>query len=273
MKKHNYHLINPSPLPIATAFVLFFGALGGVSYMHNWTFGTEKLIAGIMLIISMMIFWWRDVIKEAIIDKAHTQVVQNGLRMGMACFILTEVMFFVAFFISFFKAWLAPLPILDGVWPIKPGIWPPEGIKTLDPWEIPFINTLILLLSGTTITWAHYALLENNRKDLIRGLLSTIILGLTFTTLQILEYSHAPFSFKEIGNKSIYTSNFFMATGFHGAHVIVGTTFLIICLFRAIKGHFSKEAHLGLEFAAWYWHFVDVVWLFLFTFVYFASSS
>ena len=222
------------------------------------------------MVLSCMASWWSDVIHEGRVDKAHTTVVQKGLSIGMALFILSEIMFFFAFFWSFFKAWLDPVHILDdGVWGSELMIWPPKGIETLDAWNIPFMNTLILLLSGTTVTWAHYELLKNNRKGIIKALYCTIGLGILFTLMQIIEYYHATFKLKD----GIYPSNFYMATGFHGAHVIIGTIFLIVCLFRAKKGHFDKgNGHLGFEFAAWYWHFVDVVWLFLFIFVYVLSS-
>ena len=144
------------------------------------------------------------------------------------------------------------------------GQWPPKGIETFDPWHLPLLNTLILLTSGTTVTWAHHALLENNREGLKWGLILTILLGISFTCVQAYEYGHAAFNFK--GN--IYGATFFMATGFHGAHVIIGTTFLIVCLIRDYLGHFTPTQHLGFEFCAWYWHFVDVVWLFLFACIY-----
>jgi cytochrome c oxidase subunit 3 len=224
------------------------------------------LPAGFLLVLFTMFVWWRDVVKEGRVDKAHTELVRKGLSIGMALFILSEVMFFFAFFWSFFKASLFPEMVLDGgVWPIKDGIWPPEGIETFDPWSIPLMNTLVLLLSGTTVTWAHHALLENNKKEMVQGLTITVILGFIFSCLQAFEYYHAPFKFTD----GIYASNFYMATGFHGAHVLIGTIFLTVCLFRARKGHFEKgNGHLGFEFAAWYWHFVDVVWLFLYVFVY-----
>jgi cytochrome c oxidase subunit 3 len=174
-------------------------------------------------------------------------------------------MFFFAFFFAFFHEVIFPVDQLDGVWSVGNGVWPPVHIKTLDPWSLPFMNTLILLLSGTTVTWAHYAMLENNRSDMIRGLGYTIGLGLFFSCVQAYEYIHASFKFTE----GVYPSIFYMATGFHGLHVFIGTIFLAVCWIRAKNGHFDKgNGHLGFEFAAWYWHFVDVVWLFLFVFVY-----
>ena len=203
-------------------------------------------------------------LKEGMFEKAHTREVSTGLRFGMALFIVSEVLFFSAFFWSFFNASTLPKLPLEDVWKIAEGIWPPAGIKPFDPMHLPFLNTLILLLSGTTVTWAHHAILNRDQKTAVTALWYTVILGISFTALQAYEYTHAAFGFKD----GVYASNFFMATGFHGFHVLVGTIFLAICLIRAKKNQFTPEHHLGFEFAAWYWHFVDVVWLFLFVFVY-----
>jgi cytochrome c oxidase subunit III len=255
--KHPYHLVDPSPWPIIGAVCagLMFG--GGVLYMHG---ATIWLIApGLIGVLAIMFVWWRDVIREAEFQGHHTPVVQIGLRYGMALFIASEVMFFAAFFWAFFTSSLFPVG----------GVWPPKGIHPFDPWDIPFLNTLILLTSGTTVTWAHHALLENDRKGLIQGLGLTVLLGISFTCLQAYEYSHAAFGFKG----GIYPSTFFMATGFHGAHVIIGTTFLLVNFFRARAGQFKPDHHFGFEAAAWYWHFVDVVWLFLFVCIYWWGSG
>jgi cytochrome c oxidase subunit 3 len=262
--QHDYHLVPLSPWPIVIAFLLLLTAIGAVMFMHGHFAGDFLLPAGLLAVVFCMYRWWCDVVHEARVDKAHKPVVQKGLRLGMVLFILSEIMFFVAFFWAFFKTSLDPTPALEGVWATGHAIWPPQGIETFDPFDLPLMNTLLLLLSGCSVTWAHHALLENNQKDLIRGLFWTVILGITFTCCQAIEYSHAPFGFTQ----GIYASTFFMATGFHGFHVIVGTIFLLVCLIRARKGHFTPESHLGFEFAAWYWHFVDVVWLFLFVFVY-----
>jgi cytochrome c oxidase subunit III len=261
--KHPYHLVDPSPWPLIGALLAgtMFG--GAVMFMHGVSLGpvhgTWIMVAGFLGVLAIMAVWWRDVIREAVHEGHHTPVVQIGLRYGMALFIASEVMFFAAFFWAFFTSSLFPVG----------GIWPPKGIHPFNPWEIPFLNTLILLTSGTTVTWAHHALLENDRKGLVRGLGLTVILGLCFTGLQAWEYSHAAFGFKG----GIYPSTFFMATGFHGFHVIIGTTFLTVCLIRAIKGQFKPDHHVGFEAAAWYWHFVDVVWLFLFICVYWWGGS
>ena len=249
--KHDYHLVSPSPNPLI----------------------------GFALVLYTMAGWWRDVVRESVVLGNHTPVVKLHLRYGMLLFIASEVMFFVAWFWAYFNSALFPHDV--GI-----GTWPPNGIITLDPWHFPLLNTLILLTSGTTVTWAHHALQHGDRKGAIQGLLLTVILGLSFSCVQAYEYAHAPFTFGFHGNHlplipftdtahsfltagvgnfdAIYGSTFFMATGFHGFHVIIGTTFLIVCLGRAIANQFTPDRHFGFEAAAWYWHFVDVVWLFLF---------
>ena len=266
---HPFHLVNPSPWPLASSMSLLSLTLGAAMSMHGKPLGHLLLIAGIAAIVACAFFWWRDVVKEGMIDKAHTPAVSMGLRLGMGLFIASEVMFFVAFFWAFFSSAIFPHAPLTDTWGVAAGVWPPVGIQTFDPFDLPFLNTLILLLSGTTVTWAHHAILEGKRDDVITALWFTVILGLSFTSLQALEYSHAAFGLKG----SIYAATFYMATGFHGIHVIIGTLFLAVCLARTYKNQFSPKQHLGFEFAAWYWHFVDVVWLFLFVFVYWWSAK
>lgn len=261
---HPYHLVNPSAWPIIGAFALLLLTVGGAFAMHGKTGGIPMAVVGFALVLYVMFVWWRDVTYEGEVEKVHTKEVSHGLRVGMVLFILSEVMFFAAFFWAFFNASLYPIAPLEDVWAIKESVWPPENITPFDAWHLPLLNTLILLLSGTTVTWAHHALLVGNRKDVIRGLTYTVILGAIFSLCQAYEYGHAAFGFTE----GVYASTFYMATGFHGLHVLIGTIFLAICLMRAKKGHFTEKQHLGFEFAAWYWHFVDVVWLFLFVFVY-----
>lgn len=262
---HPYHLVNPSPWPALGAASLLGLTLGGAMFMHQKSGGGILLLVSFAMVLFTMFVWWRDVIKEGMIEKAHTREVSTGLRFGMALFIVSEVLFFSAFFWSFFNASTLPkLPMADDIWKIAAGIWPPTGITPFDPMHLPFLNTLILLLSGTTVTWAHHAILNKDQKTAVTALWYTVILGISFTALQGYEYTHAAFGFKD----GVYASNFFMATGFHGFHVLVGTIFLAICLIRAKKNQFTPEHHLGFEFAAWYWHFVDAVWLFLFIFVY-----
>ncbi|VAW02688.1 Cytochrome c oxidase polypeptide III [hydrothermal vent metagenome] len=263
---HNYHLVDPSPWPVVGAVSAFILAVGAVLWMHDgapWI-----MIAGFAGVLYTMFMWWSDIIKEAH-QGDHTKVVQLHLRYGMILFIASEVMFFVAWFWAYFDAAL----FYDEVAQVARveatgGQWPPKGTEILNPWSLPLINTIILLLSGTTVTWAHHALLKNDRKGLIWGLVATIALGILFTIIQIYEYGVATFAFSADNGGNIYSSTFYMATGFHGFHVLVGTIFLIVCLFRSLKGHFTPEQHFGFEAAAWYWHFVDVVWLFLFAAVY-----
>lgn len=263
---HQYHLLDPSPLPIFTAFSMLILAIGGAMFMHDYVLGNLILPLGFILTISCMYSWWRDVIKEAKEDHAHTAVVQNGLSIGMILFIISEVMFFVAFFWAFFHARIFPHEMTAGdPWSIIKGMWPPKGIMLLDPWNIPFMNTLILMLSSTTVIWANAALSMNKRDEAVKALGITIFLAIAFTSLQAYEYHHASFTFTQ----GIYPSNFFMATGFHGFHVIIGTIFLIVCYFRTKNGDFdSGKSRLGFKFASWYWQFVDIVWIFLFIFLY-----
>jgi cytochrome c oxidase subunit 3 len=261
-KQHDYHLVDPSPWPIAGAVSAFVTAVGAVMWFHGQTYWI--MIAGLLGVAFTMAAWWRDVIRESQTGH-HTQVVQLHLRYGMILFIASEVMFFVAWFWAYFDASLfSGEAIQASRVEFTGGRWPPQGIETFDPWHLPLLNTLILLTSGTTVTWAHHALLHNDRAGLKWGLAATIALGLAFTSVQAYEYAHAGFSYAG----SIYGATFFMATGFHGFHVIVGTIFLTVCLLRAFAGHFRPEQHFGFEAAAWYWHFVDVVWLFLFASIY-----
>ncbi len=257
--KHPYHLVDPSPWPLLSAFAGGALVTGIIVAAHGG--GKWLLALGVLAVLACMFGWWRDVLKESRTPGLHSPVVRLGLRYGMILFIASEVMFFVAFFWAYFHFALYP----EHVSGATEAIWPPKGIYTFDPWSLPFLNTLILLLSGCTVTWAHHALLENDRKGLITGLGLTVGLGMLFTALQAYEYAVAPFSFYGGG---VYPSVFFLATGFHGFHVIVGTIFLAVMWVRAIRGSLSPEKHFGFEAAAWYWHFVDVVWLFLFVSIY-----
>jgi cytochrome c oxidase subunit 3 len=205
----------------------------------------------------IIIQWWRDVIREGTYQGLHTILVGIGLRWGIILFITSEVFFFLSFFWAFFHRSLAPAIEIGTV-------WPPIGIKPFNPFQIPLLNTAILLGSGVTVTWAHHGLIDSNHKQVKHALLLTVLLGVYFTCLQALEYFEAPFCIAD----AVYGSTFFVATGFHGLHVIIGTIFLAICFFRHLNGHFSSGHHFGFEAAAWYWHFVDVVWLFLFVSIY-----
>jgi len=272
-KNHDYHILPPSPWPVIGAFAALTMASGGIMWMHEVVGGPWVFFAGLAGVLFTMFSWWADVIREAHTGD-HTPVVQLHLRYGMILFIASEVMFFVGWFWAWFDFSLFPAPVefvegavnnligQDGAAALLQ--WPPKGIEVLGAYELPLLNTLILLCSGTTVTWAHHSLIHGDRKGLINGLWLTIILGTLFTSIQAYEYAHAPFPFTGIN----YGSSFMMATGFHGFHVLVGTIFLIVCLVRAYKGHFTPKQHFGFEAAAWYWHFVDVVWLFLFAVVY-----
>lgn len=306
--KHEYHLVNPSPWPLVGSVAATMLMIGAVMWMKsgpnesgfalgpanapflsikgNWLF-----LIGFAGILITFVGWWRDVIKESLTGENTSTVVRLGLRYGMVLFIASEVMFFAAWFWAFFGAALFPGagdPVLlvdgsqmlnaagepafdgnDGRLHATGAVWPPVGVEPLNPWALPLINTLVLLLSGTTVTWAHHAIVHNDQKGLVQGLILTIVLGVLFTSLQAIEYYEAlAFGMFSFSGGGIYGASFFMATGFHGLHVIIGTIFLTVCLFRALAGHFTADRHFGFEAAAWYWHFVDVVWLFLFAFVY-----
>jgi cytochrome c oxidase subunit 3 len=290
---HDYHLVDPSPWPIVGAFAAFLMLIGAVFWMNASAsfFGLPVagqpwiFIIGFLMVLYTMAGWWRDVVQESVVRGDHTPVVKLGLRYGMILFIASEVMFFFAWFWAFFNSSLFSMDV--GI-----GAWPPQGIVPFDPWHFPLLNTLILLTSGWTVTNSHHAILHNDRKGAIWWLVVTIALGVSFTCVQAYEYSHSAFTFGlnnaqlmmltddqhkyltaaatgGMGNlNAIYGSTFFMATGFHGLHVIIGTIFLTVCLFRAIAGQFTPARHFGFEAAAWYWHFVDVVWLFLFACIY-----
>lgn len=289
--KHDYHLVDPSPWPFTASLSLFVLAVGAVVFMKGLAPESAAGIGGVLLapgrpwllgagfagLILTCIAWWGDVIKESR-KGDHKPVVDIGLRYGMILFIASEVMFFVAWFWVFFE--LALFHESRSGWFVTAwdesfakawANWPPPNVDTFDPFHLPLINTLVLLLSGTTVTWAHHAMQQGDRAGARNGLALTVALGILFTCLQVYEYGHAGFAF---GNQdgqfsaNLYGSAFFMATGFHGFHVIVGTIFLAVCLLRVMSGGMSAKKHFGLEAAAWYWHFVDVVWLFLFAFVY-----
>ncbi|MEM8540051.1 MAG: cytochrome c oxidase subunit 3 [Pseudomonadota bacterium] len=276
---HDYHIIDPSPWPVLGAIGALIMAIGGVGWMQAVQGNEFSLLGlplsnpwlffiGLAVVLYTMFGWWADTIKEAH-EGHHTRVVSIHLRYGMIMFIASEVMFFVAWFWAVFDASLFfDESIQEARMAYTGGAWPPAGMEVLDPLHLPLYNTLLLLLSGTTITWAHHALLIDDRDGLKWGLALTIFLGVIFTGVQAYEYGHAPYTFSD----SLYGATFFMATGFHGFHVIVGTIFLVVCLFRAMAGHFTPKQHFGFEAAAWYWHFVDVVWLFLFFVIYIWGS-
>lgn len=262
---HPYHLVEPSPWPVVGSIAAFFLTSGAVMWMHDHAWGPWVTLLGFVLTVVTMVGWWRDVLREGR-SGYHTEVVSRGLRLGMALFITSEVFFFFAFFWAFFWGALVPPETV-------PVSWPPEGIEPVPTWEIPFLNTIILLTSGATVTWAHHAIKHNDNRTAFQALVLTVVLGLTFTFFQAYEYWLAIVEEGFDLTDGIFGSAFYMATGFHGLHVQIGTIFLIVCAYRAWKGDFTPEQHVGFEAAAWYWHFVDVVWLFLFTWVYWWGGS
>nr|YP_009826195.1 cytochrome c oxidase subunit III [Scythris sinensis]QBY40011.1 cytochrome c oxidase subunit III [Scythris sinensis] len=252
---HPYHLVDFSPWPLTGAIGTLTLVTGLVKWFHN--FNMNLLLLGYLITILTMYQWWRDICREGTFQGKHTSYVSKGLRWGMILFIISEIFFFISFFWAFFHSSLAP-NIEIGM------MWPPTNIIPFNPFQIPLLNTIILISSGVSVTWAHHALMNNNHSQMTQGIFITICLGIYFTILQAYEYFEAPFTIAD----SVYGSTFFMATGFHGLHVIIGTLFLFVCFIRHIKFHFSKTHHFGFEAAAWYWHFVDVVWLFLYISIY-----
>ncbi len=274
---HDYHILEPDIWPLVGSLSALTFTSGLVLYLYPDVFGSTGSIvmwAGLAGLIATFFMWFKNIVVEAQRGD-HTPVVQLHMRYGMILFIASEVMFFVGWFWSFFDFALFPAPLqydaaadatinLFGQEGAGEAEFVPEGMEVLDPFSLPLLNTMILLCSGTTVTWAHHALIHGDRKGLKQGLWATIALGVLFSAIQAYEYSIAPFGFG--GNT--YSSAFYMATGFHGFHVLIGTIFLAVCLYRAYQGHFTPRQHFGFEAAAWYWHFVDVVWLFLFIVVY-----
>nr|AWV83775.1 cytochrome oxidase subunit III [Okanagana oregona] len=259
MNNHPFHLVDCSPWPLTGSIGALTLVSGMVKMFHLYNF--NLIIIGLLLLVLTMIQWWRDISREGTLLGLHTMIVVSGLSVGMMLFIISEVFFFISFFWGFFHSSLSPVMEIGMM-------WPPIGVKPFNPMQIPLLNTMILLCSGVTITWSHHCLMEKNHSECLIGMMITIILGLYFTMLQGYEYYEAPFCISD----SIYGSCFFMATGFHGIHVIIGTTFISICLLRQMLFHFSSSHHFGFEAAAWYWHFVDVVWLFLYMSVYWWGS-
>nr|WCH57803.1 cytochrome c oxidase subunit 3 [Hypnea spinella] len=262
IQRHPFHLVDPSPWPFVASLCAFSCTISGVLYMHAYINGSFLLFISFIFLLIAMFVWWRDVVRESTLEGHHTGIVQRGLRYGVILFIISEVLFFFAFFWAFFHSSLAPTVEIGT-------IWPPKGIAVLDPWEIPFLNTLILLLSGCTVTWSHHAIVSNLRNQAVASLFLTIILAAIFTMFQAYEYNMADFRLSD----GIYGSTFYMATGFHGFHVLVGTISLTICFIRLINYQLTQEHHFGFESSAWYWHFVDVVWLFLFVSIYWWGGS
>jgi cytochrome c oxidase subunit 3 len=256
-QRREFHLVNSSPWLFISAIGALTMIFGGVLYMHGYVSGSFLYKFGIVIVIFMMYSWWRDVVREGTFESQHTLTVQKGLKLGMLLFIISEIMFFFAFFWGFFHSSFNPSIFIGAV-------WPPIGLIVLDTWKIPFLNTLILLTSGASVTWAHNAIILGEKKSSCSSLLITVFLAVIFTLLQYMEYITAPFHISD----SVYGSTFYMTTGFHGFHVFIGTCFLTIGAIRLYFNHFTTFQHFGFEAAAWYWHFVDIVWLFLFFTIY-----
>jgi cytochrome c oxidase subunit 3 len=254
---HKFHLVDPSPWPLLASLGAFMLTTGAVLCLHKIIEGLELLLNGLFLILYVMYVWWRDVVREATYEEQHSFIVQRGLRLGMVLFIVSEIMFFFAFFWAFLHSSLAPAHDIGGV-------WPPKAIYSLETYTIPLTNTVLLLSSGATVTWSHHAIVLNAKRHTLISLLFTLILAILFTYFQVMEYVSAPFNISD----SIYGSCFYMSTGFHGFHVFVGTIALLVSFIRTVLNHFTDTHHFGFESAIWYWHFVDVVWLFLFIIVY-----
>nr|QLY89933.1 cytochrome c oxidase subunit III [Clusiodes albimanus] len=252
---HPFHLVDYSPWPLTGAIGAMTTVSGLVKWFHQYDISLFTL--GNIILLMTVYQWWRDISREGTFQGLHTNKVTVGLRWGMILFILSEVLFFISFFWAFFHSSLSPSIELGAS-------WPPQGIFPFNPFQIPLLNSAILLSSGITVTWAHHSLMEGNHSQTTQALFFTVLLGIYFTILQAYEYIESPFSIAD----SVFGSTFFVATGFHGLHVIIGTTFLLICLIRHMKHHFSKNHHFGFEAAAWYWHFVDIVWLFLYVSIY-----
>lgn len=269
-KPHPYHIVRPSIWPLVGAIAAGVFAMSMILFMHREDiksvhFGIWAPLIGVASVMAVMFFWWKDIIFETVTEQVHNKITEKGLRMGMALFIASEVMFFVAFFWAFFDVSIfadEAIQFLRTAY--SQGIWPPPQYEAVPPFSIPLFMTLVLLLSGTTVTWAHHAILKGDHKGAKEALIYTVILGVVFLLTQVYEYHHVTFKFTD----GSFASTFYMATGFHGFHVLIGTIFLAICLIRQTKGHFTPERHFGFEAAAWYWHFVDVVWLFLFIAIY-----
>lgn len=267
-QKHTFHIVTRSPWPLYASIAALMLTFGLVMHLHNYIYGNYVWTTGFLFILFIMYVWWRDVIRESTFGGYHTLKVQHGLRLGIILFIISEVMFFVSFFRAFFHASLSPSLELGSV-------WPPLGINVLNPLKIPLLNTLILLLSGLTVTWSHHIIRDKQWQNFsdsavdnyivcVISLTLTILLGVEFTIWQAYEYIKATFYIYD----GVYGSTFYMTTGLHGLHVIIGTLFLVVCLIRLLKLHFISNHHLGYEAAIRYWHFVDVVRIFLFLSIY-----
>lgn len=258
---HPFHLVSPSPWPLYTSISLLSLTTTGVLSIHSFTNASYFLPFALLTLILSMSFWWRDVISEGTYLGNHTLAVQRGLNMGVALFIVSEALFFLAIFWAFFHSALSPTVELGAQ-------WPPMGIEAVNPFELPLLNTVILLSSGVTVTYAHHSLIQGNRSGTLYGLVATVLLAVIFTGFQGVEYVVSSFTISD----GAFGTCFYFGTGFHGIHVMIGTAFLAVGLWRVLAYHSTENHHLGLESGILYWHFVDVVWLFLFISIYYWGS-
>ncbi len=258
---HPFHLVSPSPWPLYTSVSLLSLATSTALSMHNFYNGHILTIISLILLISSMSFWFRDIISEGTFLGNHTLAVQKGLNLGVILFIVSEALFFLAIFWAFFHSALTPTVELGAQ-------WPPIGIEPVNPFELPLLNTVILLSSGATVTYAHHSLIYGERKGALYGSIATVLLAIIFTVFQGIEYNVSSFTISD----GAFGTCFFFGTGFHGFHVIVGTIFLSVALWRIFAYHLTDNHHVGFEGGILYWHFVDVVWLFLYISVYYWGS-
>jgi len=260
-QSHPFHLVSPSPWPLICSISLLALTTSGVSNFHSFNDSKYVLILSFLSITIAMILWFRDISAEGTYLGNHTLAVQRGISMGVALFIVSEVLFFVAIFWTFYHSALSPTVEIGAQ-------WPPLGVEAINPFELPLLNTVILLSSGISITYAHHSLIQGNRTGSLYGSVFTIILAIIFTLYQWIEYSVSSFTLSD----SVFGSCFYFGTGFHGLHVIIGTLFLLAGLLRLALYHLTDNHHLGLESGILYWHFVDVVWLVLFVSIYYWGS-
>lgn len=258
---HGFHLVSPSPWPILTSISLFILTNTAALSMHNFYSSYFLVYLGLFIVIFSMSFWFRDIISEATLLGDHTLVVQKGLNLGIILFIVSEALFFMAIFWAFFHSALTPTVELGAQ-------WPPLGIDPVNPFELPLLNTVILLSSGATVTYAHHSLIQGERKGFLYGLIATVLLAGIFTFFQGIEYAVSSFTISD----GAFGTCFFFGTGFHGLHVIIGTIFLAVGLHRGWAYHLTNNHMVGLEGGIFYWHFVDVVWLFLYVSIYYWGS-
>ena len=260
-QSHPFHLVSPSPWPFNTSVSLLNTTVSAALTFHLFFQKLTTVLLSVFSVVYSMSLWFRDVISEGTYLGNHTLAVQRGLNMGVALFIVSEALFFLAIFWAFFHSALSPTVELGAS-------WPPMGIQSINPFELPLLNTIILLSSGVTVTYAHHSLIQGNRSGALYGLVYTIILAIIFTAFQGVEYTVSSFTISD----GTYASCFYFGTGFHGLHVMIGTAFLWVGLWRLLAYHLTENHHLGLESGILYWHFVDVVWLFLYISVYYWGS-